>query len=354
MAEQDGQEKTEEATPRKRQKSREDGQVAKSIEIVSVVVLFAGVASLYFTSGFFYDNIQKIFYNSFEFSNVKDISIKSFLFFFNAVVKHASLAMIPLLISVFLAGLISNMAQVGFFISWKAIEPKGSKIDPIKGMGRLFSKKSIFDMLKSILKISIIFALTYFAVIYDEENLLRLYDNEVRSIVIFLLRVTFRIFVWVLVTMTILALIDYLYQKYDFEEKIKMTKQEVKDEMKQSEGDPHIKSKIRQLQADAARNRMMSEVPEADVVVTNPTHIAVALKYDQLTMSAPSVVAKGAGRVAERIKEIAAKEDVPVVEQPELARNLFKTVDVGDSVPPDLFQTVAELLAYVYRMKGKV
>ncbi|MGM0418702.1 MAG: flagellar biosynthesis protein FlhB [Thermodesulfobacteriota bacterium] len=354
MAEEDGQEKTEEATPRKRQKSREDGQVAKSIEIVSVVVLFAGVASLFFTAEFFYDNIQKIFYNAFEFSTVKEISIRSFLFFFYAVVQHASLAMIPLLISVFLAGLISNMAQVGFFISWKAIEPKGSKIDPIKGMGRLFSKKSLFDMLKSILKITIIFTLTYFAVIYDEENLLRLYDNEVRSIVIFLLRVTFRIFVWVLVTMTILALIDYLYQKYDFEEKIKMTKQEVKDEMKQSEGDPHIKSKIRQLQSEAARNRMMSEVPEADVVVTNPTHIAVALKYDQLTMSAPSVVAKGAGRVAERIKEIAAKEDVPVVEQPELARNLFKTVDIGDSVPPDLFQTVAELLAYVYRKKGKV
>ncbi len=351
MAEENGQEKTEDPTPRKRQKSREDGQVAKSIEVPSVVILFCAVATLYATAGFFYDNVKRIFYESFNFDILNDFNIQFFLLFFNDVIKYSALAVVPLLIAVFLAGLVSNLAQVGFFISWKAIEPKGSKIDPIKGFGRIFSMKSVFDLVKSILKISIIFFLAYFAVKSELDNLLRLYDNDVQNIVLFILKVSFKIFVWILIAMIILAVIDYLYQKWDFEQKIKMTKQEVKDEMKQSEGDPHVKSRIRQLQADAARNRMMAEVPYADVVVTNPVHFAIALKYDRLTMNAPVVVAKGAGRIAERIKEIAKKENIPVVEQPELARNLFKLVDTGDFIPPDFFQAVAEILAYAYRLK---
>lgn len=354
MAEEDGQEKTEEATPRKRQKSREDGQVAKSTEVSSVAVLFCAVAALRFTSGFFYENLERIFYDSFNFGIIPELTIQSFLFDFFAIVKYSSLIMAPVLMAVFLAGLVSNLAQVGFFVSWKAIEPKGNKVDPIKGFGRIFSKKSIFELVKSILKMVIIFSLAYYAVMADEENLLRLYDNDIENIILFIMSISFRIFVWVLIAMMVLALMDYLYQKWEFEEKLKMSKQEVKDEMKQTEGDPHIKSKIRQLQAEAARNRMMSEVPNADVVVTNPTHFAVAIKYDQFVMDTPMVVAKGAGLIAQKIKELAAKEDVPVIEQPELARNLFKLVDIGDSIPPDFFQAVAELLAQVYRMKGKL
>ena len=353
MAEDDGQEKNEDPTPRKRQKSREDGQVAKSIEVTSVAVLFFAVAAIHFSCKFSYDNLQRIFYDSFHFGVLTDFSIKSFLFDFYAIVKYSALAVTPILIAVFLAGLLSNLAQVGFFISWKAIEPKGNKINPLKGFGRLFSMKSVFELIKSILKISIIFFLTYLAVMSEEKNLLRLYDNDVENILLFILTVSFKIFVWVLIAMLILSIMDYLYQKWDFEQKLKMSKQEVKDEMKQTEGDPHVKSRIRQLQAEAARNRMMSEVPNADVVVTNPTHFAIAIKYDQFVMSAPAVVAKGAGRIAQRIKEIALKEGVPIIEQPELARNLFKIVDIGDSIPPDFFQTVAELLAQVYRMKGK-
>ncbi|MDY0131269.1 MAG: flagellar biosynthesis protein FlhB [Desulforegulaceae bacterium] len=353
MAENEGQEKTEDATPRKRQTSREDGQVAKSIEIVSVVILFFAVSALNLSAGFIYSNMEKIFYESFNFGVIIDLDIKSFLFFFYAVIKYSGMAMAPVLVAVFLAALLSNLFQVGFFVSWKAIEPKGSKISPIKGFGRLFSMKSIFDLVKSILKITIIFTLAYFAVIYDEENLFRLYDNEVRGIFIYLLQTSFRIFVWILIVMIILAVMDYLYQKWDFEQKIKMSKQEVKDEMKQSEGDPHVKSRIKQLQAEAARNRMMSEVPKADVVITNPTHIAIALRYDQLNMKAPSVLAKGAGRIAEKIKEIAIKENIPVIEQPQLARNLFKVVGVGEQIPSEFFQAVAEILAQVYQMKKK-
>jgi flagellar biosynthetic protein FlhB len=353
MAEDDGQEKTEDPTPRKRQKAREDGQVAKSIEIVSVAILFFAVAALHLASGFIYLNMEKIFNESFKFGIITEFNTRSFLYFFYAVVKYSAMAMAPILIAVFIAALFSNLFQVGFFVSWKAIEPKGSKVNPIKGFGRLFSMKSVFDLFKSILKITIIFALAYFAVAYDKENLLRLYDNEVRSIFIYLMKTSFRIFVWILIVMIILAVIDYLYQKWDFEQKIKMSKQEVKDEMKQTEGDPHVKSRIRQLQAEAARNRMMSEVPKADVVITNPTHIAVALRYDQLNMNAPQVLAKGAGRVAERIREIAAKENIPIIEQPQLARNLFKIVDIGDQIPSDFFQAVAEILAKVYQMKKK-
>jgi len=314
----------------------------------------AAVLSLKFTSSFIYDKIQRIFYESLHFKALIDINIQSFLLFFYNIVKYSALAIAPLLLAVFLASLFSNMAQVGFFVAWKAIEPKGSKIDPIKGLGRLFSMKSFFELIKSILKISIIFSIAYFAVQSEEQNLLRLYDDDIQKIIIFILRVSLKIFIWVLIAMVILAIMDYLYQKWEFEKNIKMSMQEIKDEMKQTEGDPMVKSRIRQLQAEAARNRMMSEVPSADVIVTNPTHLAVALKYDQITMGAPVVLAKGAGKVAERIKAIAGENDIPVIEQPELARKLFKIVDIGEEVPSDLFQAVAEILAYVYKLKGRV
>jgi flagellar biosynthetic protein FlhB len=168
-----------------------------------------------------------------------------------------------------------------------------------------------------------------------------------------MMKIVFKIFIRVIIPMTALAVLDYMYQKWSYEKKLRMTKQEVKEEHKQTEGNPQIKSRIRNLQFEAARKRMMAEVPKADVIVTNPTHIAVAIRYDSLSMKAPRVVAKGASLIAERIREIAREANVPIIENKELARNLYKTVDIGSEIPGDFYRAVAEILAYVFRMKGK-
>jgi flagellar biosynthetic protein FlhB len=259
----------------------------------------------------------------------------------------------PLLTAVFVAALASNLFQVGFVLSWNAIEPKFSKIDPIKGFAQKFSSKALVEFVKSILKITIISVVTYMVVKSELDNILRLYDNGVAAILLYILKVSLEIFIKVLLIMVVLAAMDFAFQRWKFMEDQKMTKQDVKDEHKQSDGDPQVKSRIRQLQADAARKRMMTDVPKADVVVTNPTRLAIAIKYDGMTMEAPTVVAKGAGAVAANIRRIATEADVPLVENKALAQNLYKIVDIGQEVPTELFQAVAEILAQVYRLKGK-
>jgi flagellar biosynthetic protein FlhB len=187
----------------------------------------------------------------------------------------------------------------------------------------------------------------------EVERIPFLYHQTTEAILIYMCKVSFKIFIWTISIMVIMAILDYLFQRWQFEEQIKMTKQEVKDESKQAEGDPQVKARIGSLQQQAARRRMMQDIPKADVVVTNPTHLALAIKYDALSMNAPKILAKGAGAVAERIKNVAKENDIPVVEDKELAQNLYKTVEIGDEIPVTLFKAVAELLAYVYRLKGK-
>ncbi|MDY0164027.1 flagellar biosynthesis protein FlhB [Desulfobotulus sp.] len=353
MPEDSGQEKTEDATPKKRQQSREEGQVGKSVEVPSVLVLLASVTTLYALSGFLYQRMTGVLYSSLHFSKIPEVHVEQALFWMKTYFWQSFWMLAPLLLVVFLAAFLSNAFQVGFVIAWKAIEPKPSKIDPIKGLGRIFSKKSLMEFFKSILKITIIFYVSWRAVKADVPNMMRLYDHDVAVILLFMVKLSFKIFLWVLLAMVFVALLDLIFQRWNFDQEIKMTKQEVKDESKQTEGDPQIKSRIRQLQFEASKKRMMQDVPKADVVVTNPTHIAVALKYDALNMQAPQVLAKGAGSMAERIKAVAREAGVPIVENKPLARNLFQMVDVGQSIPGDLYQAVAEVLAYVYKLKGR-
>jgi flagellar biosynthetic protein FlhB len=186
----------------------------------------------------------------------------------------------------------------------------------------------------------------------EMKNFSLLGDMETNTIFIYILKIFFKIFIRCSMAMIVLVVIDYIFQKWEFENRIKMTKQEVKDEFKKSEGDPLIKSRIRSIQMEMARKRMMQAVPDADVVITNPTHLAVALKYDSLTMNAPKVLAKGPGKIAERIREMASEHDIPIMENKELARNLYAAVDVGQEIPAALYQAVAEILAYIYRLKS--
>ncbi|WDP89799.1 MAG: flagellar biosynthesis protein FlhB [Desulfobacter sp.] len=346
-----GGEKTEDASSRKLSKAREEGQVAKSMEIPSVFVLLGGILVLYWTAFFMYGEFTEVFLYNFQFERVPEFNPLDMIHILGYHFKKIFLLCFPVFAVVYVVALLTNTAQVGFEISWKAIEPKLSKLNPITGFKNKFSSRSVMELVKSLLKLAIVSIVVYWAVRGKMSEILRLYDNDVAQILLFLSMESFWVFVKVCLVMIVVALLDFAFQKWKFLEDQKMTKKEVKDELKQTEGDPQIKSRIRQLQMEAARKRMMAEVPGADVVVTNPTRLAVALKYDNMTMEAPVVVAKGAGPVAAKIREIAREHDVPLVEDKPLARNLYRLVDIGGEVPMEHYQAVAELLAYVYRMK---
>ncbi len=346
-----GGEKTEDASSRKLSKAREEGQVAKSTEIPSVFVLLGGAVALYWSAYFIYQEVVEVFHFNLRFEKVPEFNaleaVRLLAYHFQKII----LMCLPLFAAVYLLALLTNFAQVGFEISWKALEPKFSRLDPINGFKNKFSSRAVVEFVKTLVKVTVISSVCYFVFLGEVTDIATLYDSSVGYILLFLLKESFWIFVKVCLIMLVVALLDYAYQKWKFLEDQKMTKKEVKDEAKQTEGDPMVKSRIRQLQREAARKRMMADVPEADVVVTNPTRLAVALKYDNMTMEAPKVVAKGAGPVARNIRHIARENDIPLVEDKQLARNLYKYVDIGGEVPMEYYQAVAELLAYVYRMK---
>nr|NJM03139.1 flagellar biosynthesis protein FlhB [Desulfobacula sp.] len=348
-----GGEKTEDASSRKLSKSREEGQVAKSVEIPSVFVLLTGVIALYFSAFYIYDNLAAVLRGNLDFKTVPLLTRLEIIRLLAHHTEKIILMCIPVMATIVLFALISNFAQVGFSISWQSLEPKLSRLDPINGFKQKFTSRAVVEFLKTLIKVGVISIVAYNAIKAELVPITRLYDNSVGQILLYMLKVSFWIFVKVCLIMLVVALLDYAYQKWKFLEDQKMTKKEVKDETKQTEGDPLVKSRIRQLQHQAARKRMMADVPHADVVVTNPTRLAVALKYDGKTMDAPKVLAKGAGPVAENIRRIARENNVPLVEDKQLARNLYSSVDIGGEVPTELYQAVAELLAYVYKLKGK-
>jgi flagellar biosynthetic protein FlhB len=346
-------ERTEQATPRKREQARQKGQVARSQELNSVVVIFFGVISLMIFSSSIYSGLSNVFFYNVHMSNTELTMATAYQLFINngsALLKIIG----PILIILGVVGLLINLAQVGTVISFEPLTPKLEKLDIIQGFGRLFSTKTIIELLRDTLKISIIGYIAYLTLKSELKNYVPLVDQEVGQILVFTARVSLKICLRVSAALLILAILDYVYQRFDFERRIRMTKQELKEEYKLYEGDPLIKSRIRRIQREIAHARMMHDVPKADVVVTNPTHLAVALQYDSTTMSAPKVLAKGERLIAEKIKEIAMKAGIPIVENQPLARALFEAVEVGTYIPAKLYKAVAEVLAYVYKLKGKI
>jgi flagellar biosynthetic protein FlhB len=290
--------------------------------------------------------------SAFSFPNIHNFNIPEFLKFAQNIIGRFIILLSPLFAAIFITAILSNIMQVGFMISGESITPKLSKIDPIKGFGRLFSKQSFMELMKSLLKLAIVGGIAFLTIKGEMKYFVLLGDMEVNSIFLYILKIFFKIFIRCSLAMIILVIIDYAFQRWEFENRIKMTKQEVKEEFKKSEGDPMIKSRIKRIQMDMARKRMMQAVPEADVVITNPTHLAVALKYDSSSMTAPKVIAKGSRKIAEKIKAVASEHGIPVLENKELARNLYSLVEVGQEIPPALYQVIAELLAYIYRLKS--
>jgi flagellar biosynthetic protein FlhB len=258
-----------------------------------------------------------------------------------------------LILPLLIAGLAGNILQIGFEIHVEPLAPKLSKLNPLTGLKRILSLRGLVELGKSLAKIVFIAAIAWGVVSGYLTEFPTLVRRDIGGIWEFTHTAAFRIILYVCLAMVVLAVLDYAYQRWQHEQSLKMTKQEVKDERKQTEGDPQIKARIRSLQRQAAYHRMMAEVPKADVVITNPTHLAVALRFDPTEMAAPRVVAKGADHIAERIRDIARSHDVPLVENKPLAQALFKLAEPGDTIPVELYRAVAEVLAYVYRLKGK-
>lgn len=344
-------EKTEKATPKKRQEARKKGQVAKSQEINTAIVLLSVFLVLLFGGKYFLNKLTNIFYFSFHDLINLPLTEENIFVILIELLKELVLVMAPIMLVAMVAGVAANILQFGFLFTTEPIQFKIEKLDPIKGLKRIFSMRAIVELLKSILKISLV-GVVVFSILWNQKNEILLLSNlSVGATLATIANLTVKMGIIAAVVLLFLAVLDYMYQKYDYEKNLRMSKQDIKDEYKNTEGDPLIKSKIKQRQREMAMRRMMQEVPKADVVITNPTHYAVALKYDEQTMEAPVVVAKGVDYIAQKIKLIAKENGVITVENRPLARALYDQTEIGDTIPEEFFKVVAEILAYVYKTK---
>ncbi|MDR9854556.1 flagellar biosynthesis protein FlhB [Paenibacillus sp. VCA1] len=347
-------EKTEKATPKKRQDTRKKGQVAKSQELSGSVVLLASFLSLLMFGGFIKERLVGLFKDVFLNRLNSGVSIGNVMNMAMEYVIQILILMAPLFITTVVLALVANVAQVGFMLTGEMLKPKFSKLNPIKGFKNIFSVRSLVECLKSIFKVTVIGLLVYQTLSGALPKIGKLSEMNLEKTFHFAADLTMNLGLKIGAALFAMAILDYLYQRYEFEKSIRMSKQDIKDEYKKMEGDPLVKGKIRERQRRMAMQRMMQEVPKADVVITNPTHFAVALKYEGSKMEAPQIIAKGQDFVALRMKEVAKEHGVITMENKPLARALYHRAEIGDSIPADLFQAVAEVLAYVYKLKGKV
>lgn len=351
---QDPSQKTEEPTQHRLDEARKKGQIAFSRELLhlfSLATFALIIASLLpFMAGRVIETGRVFIESPHAFtispSNLGEMS--------HAVISKVGLAfMVPLGLFI-LAALAGGLAQTKLNVSAEPIKPSAERISPIKGFGRLFSMKSLVEFLKGIIKITIMGVICYVAVAPYLPELPMLTDRAPDQMVHILLAMAIRLMIGVCVAMAFVALFDYLYQRHEYMKQMRMSLQEIKEEYRQQEGDPHVKQKLKQIRMERARRRMMADVPKADVVITNPTHFAVALKYDAITMKAPVLIAKGADLVAAKIRELADEHDIPIVRNPPLARALYDSMDLDDEIPVEHYKAVAEVIGYVYRLRKKI
>lgn len=346
-------EKTEEATPKRKEEARKKGQVVKSQEFNSAVVLLAGFSALGIFGPFIYEQMARFTTLLLGTLYREDLTVNSLAALFQQASVVTIYAALPVVGATLLAGVVANFAQVGVLFSTEALAVKLERLNPIEGLKRMFSFRSLAEMIKSIAKVAMVGFLAYSTISANFDTFPKMIDMSISASCAFLGSLAIQIGLEAAVLLLALAIMDYIYQRYEHNKSLKMSKEDIKEEYKQMEGNPQIKGKIKEKMRKMSMQRMMQEIPKADVVITNPTHFAIALQYDGESMSAPIVLAKGQDLVAQRIKDIAREHDITMVENRPLAQALFKATDVGDIVPPDLFQAVAEVLAFVYRLKGK-
>jgi flagellar biosynthetic protein FlhB len=352
MAEDNKDQKTEEPTSKRVTDTEEKGNFAHSREINSSFILLAALLGFMILGEQSTRTVMGSWNGMFAESWTLQLTPEELYKVTVNAMKAFAKIVGPFLILIMLAGLASNILQIGGLrFSSHPLVPKFNKLNPLTGFGRIFSKNSVMELFKSLFKVGIISVISYFVIKSHWNEIPPLMGFGVGQILSFMGFVALEIIFYVLLVMIFLALLDFAFQKFTYRENLRMTKQEIKEERKETDGNPQIKQRIRTVQMEMARKRMMSAVPSADVIVTNPTHISVAIKYDTNKFAAPLVVAKGVGPIALRIREIAKENGVPLVEDKPLARTLNKTVQVGQMIPASLYKAVAEILAYVYKLK---
>ena len=347
-------EKTEEPTQKRLDQARERGQVAKSQEVTHWFMILAFGIILTTTAAY---TVQSLFETMYPFIG-KVTQLPTGRAELGALVSRTiydvlGAMFVPFLITM-AASIISVVLQIGFLLAPEQFKPKLEKISPLKGAQRLFSKRSLVEFGKGMMKLSVVFVVVVLMLLPEHERLNTLPELPIHVVMPLLQELVLKIIGGILAVMTVLAVIDFAFQQMQHHEQMKMSKQEVKDERKQSEGDPEVKKKLGQLRQEKSKKRMMADVPDADAVVTNPTHYAVALKYEQVNMAAPVLVAKGTDKLAERIRSVARENDVPIVTNAPLARALYSGVEIDQEIPPEHYKAVAQVISYVMRLRGRM
>jgi len=349
MAE-DQQERTEQASAKRREDFRKKGEVAQSKEVHTAALMTAFLLFWIFYGSVFWRQFSELLTHLWQISGSFEVNRISLHSLTIAVLTKVGLLLAPVLLLTLVVGFFSTFLQIGWVFTAKPLQPDFNKLNPIKGAARFFSKRSLVEMVKSLAKVLLVGVVAFRTVQGEFEGALRLVDMAPEETIRYIGRVAALVLGKSCGVLMVLGILDFLFVRYEMEQKMKMTKQEQKEEFKESEGDPHIKGRIRSLQQQMARKRMMTEVPTADVIITNPTHLSVAISYQRGTMDAPRIVAKGADHLAMRIREVAREHGVPLVENVPVARTLYK-VELGKEVPEEMFRAVAEILAYVYSLK---
>ncbi len=352
---QDDPSKTEKATPKRLKKQRQDGNVPKGQEFTKVMILLAGVLALRFSIGFYYEQFHEIY--TWTFSEALSIEINEATAYtiFSWGLQKIAILILPIMLALIVTAYIVLRLQVGKLWTFKPMTPKFGKLfNIVAGLKKLMiSPQAFINLSKSLLTAIAVSIAPYIVIKQELPNLLPLFHADTYGVVIYILSVGYKMVCYALIPMILIGIADLWYSRWNYEEQMKMTKEEVKDERKQAEGDPQIKQKQKQKMMEMMMQRMFDDIPKADVVVTNPTHFAVAIQYDALVAPAPMVLAKGVNRVAERIKEVARENNVPIEANPPLARALYKQVEIGETIPEELFQAVAAILAKLEKFRKR-
>lgn len=347
---QDGQEKTEEPTSKRLEEARKEGQVARSKEIGTVILLLAGAMAIFIFGGLIASSAMDLMRFNFDIP-IGEISDPKFMFkHVQGSMSLAGLLILPLLVSLFIAGALSQIVVGGWNFSTKAVMPKLNKISPLAGLKRMFSKNSLVELVKAVLKTTLVLVVSTWILLGMKDEFLFLSHMPLEEAIAKGANMILLSFIAISSSLILVAAIDIPWQLFQHKEQLRMTKQELKDEFKNTEGNPEIKSRIRRLQMEMAQRRMMEDVPEADVIITNPEHYSVALKYDEKQGGAPILLAKGVDELAFKIREIGEFHKIPVLASPQLTRALYYTTEIGDEIPENLYMAVAQVLAYVFHL----
>ncbi len=346
--------KTEKATPKKRQDLRKKGQVMQSRELPANLILLILFISMRILGNFLYQESWAVFHMFFTETSTFSLEDPSEIMrLATFVILQIAKMTAPFFLIAILVGVLGTYVQIGFLFTFEPLKPKFSNINPLKGLKKLFSTRSLFELAKSLAKVVVVAWVAWSSIQGEFTNMMKLMDLELGPLALYIINAALDIAIKICFALLAITVVDFFFQWRRHEKDIRMSKQEIKEEYKQMEGNPEIKSKIKQKQREVSMRRMLKDVPKADVVITNPTHFAVAIKYDPQKMPAPYVLAKGVDFMAQRIKDVARENKIHLMENKPLAQALYQSVDIGQAVPPDLYKAVAEVLAFVYSLEGK-